>query len=99
MKYSELCPPKRLAVRRDEAARMLSYARIIDEWIASGQLVACNPGDPVPIYSTREIEQLFEEWLVKRRNTPPIRDFESHRQGARDARSAARKRQACPPAN
>jgi hypothetical protein len=90
VKYSEICQPKRLGVRRDEVNAMVGYGRVVEEWIKDGKLKAANPGDPVPIYSTREVELLFERWMIERRNAPPIRDAECQRQAARDARSAAR---------
>lgn len=96
MRYTELCPPKRLAVRRQEAEMMVGYAKIIDGWIKDGQLNAVNPGDPVPVYSTREIESLFEKWMIERRRTRPSQDAECQRQRARDARSGFRRSGDCP---
>lgn len=99
MKYSEICPPKRLAVRRDEANAMIANGKIVDEWIKEGKLVACNPGDAVPIYAISEIELLFERWKIERREQRPIRDAECQRQAARDARSVSRRSRECPQAS
>jgi hypothetical protein len=90
MKYSDICQPKRLAVRRDEINAMVANGRVVDDWIKTGKLVACNPGDAVPIYATSEIELLFERWKSERRQQKPIRDAECQRQAARDARNVAR---------
>lgn len=99
MKYTQLISPKKLSVRREELYAMISYKTVVDEWLSSGELMPCNPGDVVPIYSTREIELQFEKWLMKRRNAKPIRDAECQRQEARDARNAAQRQRMCPPAS
>lgn len=95
MKYTQLCAAKKLSVRREELYAMISYKGVVDQWLSSGELQPCNPGDVVPIYSTREIELCFEKWLMKRRSGPPSPDAECQHQAARDARSAARQSAKC----
>jgi hypothetical protein len=98
MKYTQLCAAKKLSVRREELYAMISYKSVVDEWLSSGELQPCNPGDVVPIYSTREIELQFEKWLMKRRNGPPSPDAECQRRAALSARSGSRQPERCPPA-
>jgi hypothetical protein len=98
MKYTALCPPKKLSVRREELYAMISYKSVVDDWIASGELKPCNPGDVVPIYSTREIELCFEKWLMKRRTGPVSPSAECQRQAGQDGRNVARRSATCRPA-
>jgi hypothetical protein len=67
MRYSDVCPPPKLAVRRATAEAMIENAKILDEWIASGELQPANPGEAVPVYLVTEIQALIGQWTAKKR--------------------------------
>lgn len=67
MRYSEVCPPPKLAVRRATAEAMIENARILDEWIDTGELQPANPGEAVPVYLVTELQALCAKWVAKKR--------------------------------
>ena len=63
MKYAELVPPPKLAVRRDTGAAMIENAKLFDKLIETGLLKPVDPKDPIPLY---DVEEIKTAWMLYR---------------------------------